>query len=1094
MPRRTRLEELPDSDLEEDVVGDKETSQIVVSKALERVDEKKNGTGDKDNSNAISVKALQKLTTSINKAINSNEVPVKEKHCRSAIIGTFQEKGAGTYWSVCGKLPLQGNPIVCWKFCHVCHKVLREGHPNALTDSQKYKTHIEDLGKMWGHLQEGYGKLIAAYTLLIITKLEFHLKNPKMPGNLQMSADELDQIAEGDVNNFFQLSVELFDYLDAVLATQDAVFNSFDPARSNSMTSTGQCRLAPLIPMIQDSSALYDLSVKILFKLHACLPPDTLSGHRERFRQQFKALKEFFRKASNLQYFKRLIQVPTLPANPPNFLIASDYNTHVSPVVVMAHDDDVDSVMTPESPTVSNTSSQSRTPVDETLVMFEQSIDTFSDNTKVANIFENDNFGATTNGQHAPPLPPFPQPTRDERDDEIEQLRRDLAILRRQMNEMKDVDQRLIDGLKRKLENVEELLQQREEEVMVLRKQLEQSTAMASKVPQEKVVELEKKAKVNEEKFKKMKDVYTSLREEHLQLLRKNAETAKQLTAVTKISEENDKKHQDAEEMIEQLQTAVKEKETVHEALIKQNEDLEKTLLVKSETEDTYRKEIDHLQNSLEAKIVTEKGLKMAEEGLQKTVNERLAAEDDLKKRMAILEKTVSEKTMSEDELRRQAAELQKAIADRQAAEERLKKKMEEDSYTVLVNSVEEAEDVIKKALEEMENPQFSAATCTAEYLLTRFGSLEQSLNSVKRSYDGFADDNSVVSTLIRSVAGFSHSLSDFILHGKATSHMAPLDQGEKLSDTCKSSGEKALELLAEVKQKNNKDKVSDRQMQIQLVLKQIQSVAEELLIKEADVGKQKLGDTVEDEMQTTAACVDEAVSRIEQMLNKSREESSGVRLEVNERILDACTQLMKDIKVLINRSKVLQSEIVEHGRGTSTSKDFYARHSRWTEGLISASKAVGWGASVLVDTADKLLQGNGKFEELIACSHEIAASTAQLVAASRVKAERDSKSLPPLQTASRKVAESTATVVATAKTGAQMIEEQDTMDFSNMSLMDTKRMEMESQVKVLELESKLERERRQLANLRKQHYQLAGESEGWDEEDQEAANVAARN
>jgi len=36
-------------------------------------------------------------------------------------------------------------------------------------------------------------------------------------------------------------------------------------------------------------------------------------------------------------------------------------------------------------------------------------------------------------------------------------------------------------------------------------------------------------------------------------------------------------------------------------------------------------------------------------------------------------------------------------------------------------------------------------------------------------------------------------------------------------------------------------------------------------------------------------------------------------------------------------------------------------------------------------DAADLVIQGDGKFEELMVCSHEIAASTAQLVAASRV-------------------------------------------------------------------------------------------------------------
>jgi hypothetical protein len=37
-------------------------------------------------------------------------------------------------------------------------------------------------------------------------------------------------------------------------------------------------------------------------------------------------------------------------------------------------------------------------------------------------------------------------------------------------------------------------------------------------------------------------------------------------------------------------------------------------------------------------------------------------------------------------------------------------------------------------------------------------------------------------------------------------------------------------------------------------------------------------------------------------------------------------------------------------------------------------------------ESADRLLGGSGKFEEIIACSQEIAASTAQLVAASNVK------------------------------------------------------------------------------------------------------------
>lgn len=47
------------------------------------------------------------------------------------------------------RLPLQDNRIVAWKFCHVTHKLLREGHPACLDDSQRHINMIENLGKLW---------------------------------------------------------------------------------------------------------------------------------------------------------------------------------------------------------------------------------------------------------------------------------------------------------------------------------------------------------------------------------------------------------------------------------------------------------------------------------------------------------------------------------------------------------------------------------------------------------------------------------------------------------------------------------------------------------------------------------------------------------------------------------------------------------------------------------------------------------------------------------------------------------------------------------------------------------------------------------
>ena len=48
------------------------------------------------------------------------------------------------------------------------------------------------------------------------------------------------------------------------------MFATFDSSRAYSQTAAGKCRLAPCILIILDTSQLYDLTVKTLFKLHGC--------------------------------------------------------------------------------------------------------------------------------------------------------------------------------------------------------------------------------------------------------------------------------------------------------------------------------------------------------------------------------------------------------------------------------------------------------------------------------------------------------------------------------------------------------------------------------------------------------------------------------------------------------------------------------------------------------------------------------------------------------------------------------------------------------------------------------------------------------
>lgn len=70
------------------------------------------------------------------------------------------------------------------------------------------------------------------------------------------------------------------------------------------------------------------------------------------------------------------------------------------------------------------------------------------------------------------------------------------------------------------------------------------------------------------------------------------------------------------------------------------------------------------------------------------------------------------------------------------------------------------------------------------------------------------------------------------------------------------------------------------------------------------------------------------------------------------------------------------------------------------------------------------MVASQGKLEQLVVAAQEIAASTAQLVVASRVKADRKSENLQQLTQASKGVTSATGCVVATVKDCAQLIDD----------------------------------------------------------------------
>lgn len=981
-------------------------------------------------------------TVSVNKAINTQEVAVKEKHARTCILGTHHEKGAQTFWSVVNRLPLSSNAMLCWKFCHVFHKLLRDGHPNVLKDSLRYKNELSDMSRMWGHLSEGYGQLCSIYLKLLRTRMEYHTKNPRFPGNLQMSDRQLDEAGESDVNNFFQLTVEMFDYLECELNLFQTVFNSLDMSRSVSVTTAGQCRLAPLIQVILDCSHLYDYTVKLLFKLHSCLPADTLQGHRDRFMEQFTKLKDLFQRSSNLQYFKRLIQIPQLPENPPNFLRASALSEHISPVVVIPAE-----VSSPDSEPVLEK---------DDLMDMDASQQSLFDN-KFDDIFgsslSSDPFNFNNqNGVN-----------KDEKDHLIERLYREISGLTGQLDNVKIESQRAMLQLKGRVSELEaELAEQQHlgrqatDDCEFLRTELDELKRQRedTEKAQRSLTEIEKKAQANEQRYSKLKEKYSELVQNHADLLRKNAEVTKQVSVArqAQVDLEREKKElaDSFARVSEQTQRKTQEQQDVLETL-------------KHELA-TSRQELQVLHGNLETSAQSEA--------------KWLTQIAELEKEQGSLATAAAQREEEFSALRDQLESTQLKLA---GAQDSMCQQIKDQRRILLAGARKAAELEIQEALGQLEEPALLISCAGAtDHLLSKVNSVSSCLEQLEKSRSQYLACPEEISELLHSITLLGHLTSDTIIQGTATSLRAPPESADSLTEACRQYGRETLVYLSSLEEEGAMEKPDTTA--IANCLGKIKTIGEELLPRGLDIKQEELGDLVDKEMAATSAAIEAATTRIEEILSKSRAGDTGVKLEVNERILGSCTSLMQAIKVLVVASKDLQKEIVESGRGTASPKEFYAKNSRWTEGLISASKAVGWGATIMVDAADLVVQGKGKFEELMVCSHEIAASTAQLVAASKVKANKGSLNLTQLQQASRGVNQATAAVVASTISGKSQIEETDSMDFSSMTLTQIKRQEMDSQVRVLELENDLQKERQKLGELRKKHYELAGVAEGWEE------------
>ncbi|XP_075885676.1 huntingtin-interacting protein 1-related protein [Nelusetta ayraudi] len=1080
---------------------------------------------------------------SISKTVSPGETPPKEKYVRNVILGTYKEGGATTFWSYTVNLPLSSNSMVSWKFCYLLHKVLRGGHRNAVRDSSSHCRSIKDMGTLWGNLHDRYGHIVALYAKYISLKIEFHAKHKVIPGNLEATDETLEREAGNDMTKVLDMTQELLDCLDAGMKMAETTLRQMDANGAKSTTPAGQCRLTPLIPLILDSSFLYHFSVRLMFKLHSRIAPDVLLGHRERFRDLFMSLKQFFERAREMEFFKSIILIPELPDGPPNFLRAAALGEYKKPVVVMPGSEEVNEEEEVEPP-------PEREP---------------RESLQIPQYYLLSQMGA-------PDIPSEPRGT------ENDQLKRELEVLKPELQLIKSEAQRCVTELKSQVNRLEaEVDEQRTHKqiAMVENEQLRMEVetlrgATAVGVgAQIGMKEADTRAQAAELRFSQLKERHAELITSHADLMKKKADTVKMLSTTQRgqddllrakqqleaelealrqekrnlMSQKQQEVQQLNQDLLEQraetaalrssleskemegsqvsgslaalqaerdvLQRAVREKDGELSALRSQahlqqgsldlererlNRELEalraqlqQQLTINAELKleidrlrrelDSTRAELARANGALQSKEMsgtqlssTLAGLQAEKEMLLRSAREQEASLASLRQQAQLHHSSVEqERQRSSMEL----GSLQAQLHQQSLREAELAQKLQAEQFCLLQCAVVEAEGIILDAAAKLDDPIHLSCTSSPDYLVNRAEVTLGSLDKLQQSHMLYLGNRNDASGLLRAVTQFSHLAADSIVNGAATSHSAPTDQADRLTDCCRDCANSLLQFLNYLKLQDSLPRADPTP--VRYTVQRLHALGQDLRPKGQDVRKEELGYVVDKEMIATSTAIEEAVLRMDEIMNQARNETSSIKLEVNQSILGSCSDLMKAVHMLVTAATDLQKDIVEGGRGAASVTEFYAKNSRWTEGLISASKAVGWGATQLLDSADRVVGENGRYEELIACSHEIAGSTAQLVAASKVKADRNNKKLSTLQQASRHVNDMAAVVVTSTKHGQKQISDSGSMDFSGMSRIKLKTEEMEAQVRVLQLENQLEQERVRLGELRKQHYELGG-------------------
>ncbi|KAG7452360.1 cytoskeleton assembly control protein [Guyanagaster necrorhizus] len=1036
-------------------------------------------------------KAEQELVVNIKKATSPEETAPKQKHVRKCIVFTWDYHSSISFWSGLRVQPILSDEVQTFKALITVHKVLQEGHPNTIKEAHGQTSWLETCSRTVGNDgMRGYGPLIRTYVQFILAKLRFHRLRPEFNGLFEYE-EYVTLKGIDDPNEGYETISDLMGLQEQIDSFQKMIFSHFRHSTNN------ECRISALVPLVKESWGIYRFITSMMRAMYRRTNDvDALEPLKERYTQQHYNLRKFYYECSNLKYLTGLINVPKLGHEPPNLLDTGD---------------------APDLPARPKTAVRSPSPPPVI-----PSPSDMSEQAKMLKQYEEQQAALQAareaeerRRQELEQQQALEFEQRQREQAEAQRLAQEQLMLQQQQmynsqaaQQAGELERQLL-AMRGQYERDQIFLEQYDRRVKALEAELNGVTShinsqMASK--DDLIKQLQDQVTLWRNKYEALAKLYSQLRTEHLDMLSKFKQLQLKANSAQEAVDRMERMERDLKaknlELADMLRERDRARFELDRAKSSTKEDMDRLRrelnFANERAEDAsrsknsevtsvlakYNRQLSELEDSLRSKQIQIDDLLTKLQNSSDDI-EHLREEKD--QEIMILQESVDSTLQQLNEAQQDQGEVSRGLdaqIDTLILDNR--KKLNEIIDSILKACVSKVDESIYE-LESL--TQAGNLNSTPEYTLSM---IEKSINNatefatVYNLYLGEEAGGEHVE-VIKTANEFAQSLADVLINSKGITRLASDDDAsDKIINVAKAAGDMGLRFFMNLQSykldllqpSQRKDVVMRNNGEARGALAKLSEVVDKLIPKGAKSGalaraNGDIGDIVEQEMMGAAKAIELATQRLQELMARPRDSSrfSVVDLQVHDSILSAAMAITNAISRLIQAATDSQQEIVAQGKGSSTSQQFYKRNNRWTEGLISAAKAVAFATNLLIESADGVLSGTHSLEQLIVASNEVAGATAQLVAASRVKANLMSKTQERLELAAKVVSEACKALVRQVKAvSAKQIESED-INYKDMAVLEFKRREMEQQVEILKLEKELGAARHRLGAMRRAGY-----------------------